>query len=444
MNADMDTDPDNIEDAKSKPVVAERKESGFGVGGVGSLALIGLLLIVVLTVLIVRSQNSEEDLLSFAPADSFYALEVENIEGAAEILQSVPLWKDDALKKEDIIAEFSNWFGADRDIIKRFAGNIKSVTFVESFVAKQPEKMLILKVGNGWDIENYFRREYSKVSTPVTVAPSMHGLEITRPDKGVFYLKKVAGFVVLAENKDLLIKALAAYKKEQLSLAECNIRFGDGEDGMPRVRMYAAINSFFINYPQYRESLPPTIYNKIAGDSAFLYEATISSTGFIAEGRFIQNKAAGYASGSAVKPSSEGGFFSTLLWIILIIIIIIIAFPIVFVLFTLLLALYFFLLAWWKGELVSIDPPLKDLSNNLKDDLGLQQAEQPEEPTAEEVVPEKPQEDGGGEQTKAVAAESISEGETVSPEIKGDSFEKSDDSAETESGTADNTEGKEA
>ena len=357
------------------PAVSKKSRGVFGVGGVGSLAMVGLVLIVVLTVLIVKSQSKEDDVLSFAPADSFFALEVENIDGAAGMLAATPIWKGDGLSKEVIINELASWFGPDGDIIQRFVGNINSVTFIESFVDRKPQKMLVMKVGNTWDIESYFKREYSKVSTPVKFAPSMRGLEITRPDKSVFYLKKLANFVIIAESKELLIRSLAAYKKDQLSLAECNIHFGDGDDGMPRVRLYAAINSFYINYPQKREMIPPKIYNMIAGDSAFLYEATINSNGFVAEGKFIRSEAATYASGSEMQQNSQRGFFGTILWIIFIVVLIVIAIPILFLISTLLLALYFFLIAWWKGELVPVDPPLKDLSSHLKEDLGVKKSE---------------------------------------------------------------------
>ena len=359
-------------------VVTGKKGSSFGVGGVGSLALAGLVLIVILTVLIVRSQSSDEDVLSFAPADSFYAIEIENIDGAADVLESVPLWRNDKLAKQELIAEIAALLGKDSDILKKFSGNVRSVTHIESFVAKKPAKMLVLKVGNGWDIESYYRREYSKVATPVTFAPSMHGLAITRPDKSVFYLKKIANFVLLSENKELLLRSLAAYTGDELSLAQCGVRFGDGEDCMPRFRLYMAINSFLLNYPEYKTLLPEVVSRDIAGDSAFLYEATLNATGFVAEGKFIRNEAAGYASGVNTAEKSGGGILATIFRIILIIVIILIALPILFIAFTLLLALYFFIVAWWKGELVPIDPPLKDLSPNLKEDLGVAEKTAPQ------------------------------------------------------------------
>ena len=371
MNEEIKDQAETNTATENDLVVTKKNNTVFGVGGVGSLALVGLVLIVILTVLIVRSQNNEEDILSFAPADSFYAFEVENIEGAADVFASAPVWRGNELTKDGIIQEFSKMFGSDSDILEKFVGNITSVTFIESFVNKTPQKMLVFNVGNGWDIERYYKREYSKVATPVKFASSMNGLEITRPDKSVFYLKKIANFVLLSENKDLILRSLSAYKEDELSLAQCNVRFGDGEDGMPRIRLYVAINSFFMNYPEYKGLIPEKMNNAIAGDSAFLYEATLNATGFVAEGKFVKNEAAGYASGVNAGTKTGRGFFGTVFWVIFIIILILIAIPVLFVIFTLLLALYFFLLAWWKGELVPIDPPLKDLSNNLKEDLGV-------------------------------------------------------------------------
>ncbi len=371
MNEEIKNQAETKTEVENDLVVTKKNNAVFGVGGVGSLALVGLVLIVVLTVLIVRSQNNKEDILSFAPADSFYAFEVENIEGAADVLAGAPVWRKNELTKDGIIFEFSKMLGADSNIIEKFVGNITSVTFIESFVNKSPQKMLVFKVGNGWDIERYYKREYSKVSAPVKFASSMRGLEITRPDKSVFYLKKVANFVLLSESKDLILRSLSAFKEDELSLAQCNVRFGDGEDGMPRIRLYVAINSFVINYPEYKGLIPQKMNNAIAGDSAFLYEATLNATGFVAEGKFIKNEAAGYASGVNAANKNSRGFFGTIFRVIFITILVLIAIPVLFVAFTLLLALYFFIRAWWKGELVPIDPPLKDLSNNLKEDLGL-------------------------------------------------------------------------
>ncbi len=399
MADEVNTSSEEKKDENTDLVLSKKNKSNFGVGGVGSLALVGLVLIVVLTVLIVRSQSSEEDVLSFAPADSIYALEVENIEGAADVIDSLPIWKDDRLTKGALITEFSHWFGADGDIIKKFAGNVKSVTLLESLVAEKPEKLLILKVGNGWDIESYYRREYSKISTPVTFAPSMHGLKITRDDKSEFYLKKVANFVLLAEDKSLLLRALSAYKGQDLSLAACNIKFGDGESEMPRVRFYTAINSMLVNYPKYKVHIPETVQPDIAGDAAFLYEATLNAGGFVAEGKFIRNEAAGYASGTAAASASHGGIISSILWTILIIVIVLIAIPVLFTAFTLLLALYFFIAAWLKGELVPIDPPLKDLSDNLKEDLGVK------------AEPENKQNEAEKEQTAADSGETVDSAE---------------------------------
>ncbi len=389
MTDEVNNNSEDKKEEKGDLVLSQKHKTNFGVGGVGSLALVGLVLIVVLTVLIVRSQSSKEDILSFAPADSIYALEVENIEGAADVMDSLSIWKDDRLTKGALITEFSHWFGADGDIIKKFAGNVKSVTLLESLVADKPEKLLILKVGNGWDIESYYKREYSKISTPVTFAPSMHGLKITRDDKSAFYLKKVANFVLLSDEKSLLLRALSAYKGKELSLAACNIKFGDGESEMPRVRFYTAINSMLVNYPEYKLHIPQSVQPDIAGDAAFLYEATLNAGGFVAEGKFIRNEAAGYASGNAASSASRGGIISSILWTILVIIIVLIAIPIVFVAFTLLLALYFFIAAWLKGELVPIDPPLKDLSDNLKEDIGVkaEAAEKQEVPEKEHVEP---------------------------------------------------------
>ncbi len=389
MTDEVNNNSEDKKEEKGDLVLSQKHKTNFGVGGVGSLALVGLVLIVVLTVLIVRSQSSKEDILSFAPADSIYALEVENIEGAADVMDSLSIWKDDRLTKGALITEFSHWFGADGDIIKKFAGNVKSVTLLESLVADKPEKLLILKVGNGWDIESYYKREYSKISTPVTFAPSMHGLKITRDDKSAFYLKKVANFVLLSDEKSLLLRALSAYKGKELSLAACNIKFGDGESEMPRVRFYTAINSMLVNYPEYKLHIPQSVQPDIAGDAAFLYEATLNAGGFVAEGKFIRNEAAGYASGNAASSASRGGIISSIFWTILVIIIVLIAIPIVFVAFTLLLALYFFIAAWLKGELVPIDPPLKDLSDNLKEDIGVkaEAAEKQEVPEKEQAEP---------------------------------------------------------
>ena len=386
MTEDVNEDKDAAsggEEGKSL-VVAGKKGTSFGVGGVGSLALAGLVLIVILTVLIVKSQSSDVDVLSFAPADSFYAIEIENIDGAADVLESAPLWRNKKYAKTELISEFSAFLGKDSDLIRKFSGNVRSVTHIESFVEKKPVTLLVLKVGNGWDIESYYRREYSKVSTPVTFAPSMHGLAITRPDKSVFYLKKVANFVLLSDNKELMLRSLAAYTEDELSLAQCKIRFGDGEDCMPRFRLYMAINSFMMNYPEYKTLLPEAVSAEIAGDSAFLYEATLSVTGFVAEGKFIRNEAAGYASGVNASQESKRGVLATVFWVVLTILLLLIALPILFVLFTLLLALYFFIVAWWKGKLVPIDPPLKDLSPNLKEDLGV--AEKSEKSTNEPVT----------------------------------------------------------
>ncbi len=389
MTDEVNNNSEDKKEEKGDLVLSQKHKTNFGVGGVGSLALVGLVLIVVLTVLIVRSQSSKEDILSFAPADSIYALEVENIEGAADVMDSLSIWKDDRLTKGALITEFSHWFGADGDIIKKFAGNVKSVTLLESLVANKPEKLLILKVGNGWDIESYYKREYSKISTPVTFAPSMHGLKITRDDKSAFYLKKVANFVLLSDEKSLLLRALSAYKGKELSLAACNIKFGDGESEMPRVRFYTAINSMLVNNPEYKLHIPQSVQPDIAGDAAFLYEATLNAGGFVAEGKFIRNEAAGYASGNGASSASRGGIISSIFWTILIIIIVLIAIPIVFVAFTLLLALYFFIAAWLKGELVPIDPPLKDLSDNLKEDIGVkaEAAEKQEVPEKEQAEP---------------------------------------------------------
>lgn len=380
-------DTDKSGEESKDLIVTGGSGSGFGVGGVGSLALVGLVLIVILTVLIVKSQSSDEDILSFAPADSFYALEIENIEGAAEVLSTVPIWREDKFSEEKLVAEFAGYFGEDGDILQKFKGNIRSVTFIESFVERKPAELLVFKVGNGWDIESYYKREYSKVSSPVNFAPSMHGLQITRPDKSVFYLKKIANYVLLSDSKALILRALSAYTGDELSLAECNVKFGDGDDGMPRVRMYTAINSFLMNYPEYKGMIPEAVSSQIAGDSAFLYEATINATGFVAEGKFIKNEAAGYASGINSSEKGGGGLLSTIFWVILTIIIVLIAIPILFVAFTLLLALYFFILAWWKGELVPIDPPLKEMSTNIKEDIGLSQETEKED--AADTAPEQ-------------------------------------------------------
>lgn len=352
----------------NSPVIA-RKKSKFTVGGVGSWLAIAVVLVIILTVLIVRSQDREEDVLSFAPADSYFAYEIENLEGACEVVARMPLWKEEAFNKEKLFNEFVEWFDQDAELIKRFREVIKSFTYIESFVDRKPVRMVVLRAGNTWDIESYFRREYSSVTTPVKVAEDLTGLEITRKDKSVFYLKKIANFVIITENKALLKRSLACYTKDELSLADCNIRFGDGNSGMPRLRIYTAINSYFINYPQSRSFFPPNVYSMIAGDSAFLYEATINDSGFVAEGRIIRSIAAAYATGDELASTGSSGFWSVVGWLIVILLIIIIGLPLLFVLSTLLLALYFFLIAWWKGELVEIDPPLTEMSKEMAEDL---------------------------------------------------------------------------
>ena len=369
MSSPVDESDSQDKVQNNSPVVVEKRNSKFGVGGIGSWLAIGVVLTVVLAVLIVRSQDKEEDVLAFAPADSYLAIEIENLEGAAGVISQMPLWKNKALEKKKIIDEFVEWFDQDAELFRRFIGVVKSIAYIESFVERKPVEMVVLRAGNTWDIESYFRREYSTITTPVRVAKDMTGLEITRKDKSIFYLKKIANFVLITDNKELLKRALAAFKKDELSLAECNIRFGDGDGGVPRLRIYTAINSYFINYPEDRSFFPPKVYSMIAGDSAFLYEATLNEAGFVAEGRIIKSIAAAYATGDKYSGEGNSAFWSVIGWIILVIVIIFIGLPLLFVLSTLLLALYFFLVAWWKGELVEIDPPLAEMSREMKEDI---------------------------------------------------------------------------
>lgn len=371
--------PDNTENKdtpSSLPVPTKTDCACKEKNSLCSTAVIGIALLLLIGLLILKTQKSDPSQFALLPEDTFLYTECSEIDSASEMLASLPIWKNKVKELVPVIRQkLYNKFGADKEMAEKFTGNITSIGL--AYTANN-QSFVIVKCGNTLDIEKYFKAKAS--SSERASKGRRNDIKVFRiAGKKDLYMLKIGEYLTLADNMEILNRAIACFTEKAPSLASTGVSFSKQQlEETPYLRIYAALaptQKMFSALPEYTQFLKSLALPEYTADSAMLYEAQLTNSGFIATANFITTKAA-LAAVKAAKTQTKNvethGFFYYLIWAIIILLALIIGIPVGFLLLTLLIAVYFYIAAWMQGELVPIEPAeLAELSPQIQEDLDL-------------------------------------------------------------------------
>lgn len=279
-------------------------------------------------------------------------------------LSRMPLWNDSAKAEIGLAAGFAGSFY--KDILFRrseldtpravIAGMVERAAVAEL----EGELLYILYSNNTHAIEKIILKDVAKDFQKERDSVEIDQINFVRKLNipgvmGAIYLLRANNTVILTRSKDLLQKALRCQQRQESSLADIGLGWPD-ESGQRTVACMYVVpslsNFIFLN-------LTPTLYRP---DSAMFSTFNLGQDGFDINVRVINN-------GKIVGGTGPGVLYYIGV-VLLVAVIIVIGAPVAFLVATLLLALYFYLMAWWKNELIPIEPAeLPELSPQLKEDL---------------------------------------------------------------------------
>lgn len=279
-------------------------------------------------------------------------------------LSQMPLWSDSAKAEIGLAAGFAGSFY--KDILFRRAELDPARAAIASMVERAAvadvggDLLYVLYTDNAWQIEKTISYDVAKDYVKDRDSFEIAGVNFVRRLNipgvmGSIYLLRVNDTVVLTRSKGLLEKTILCQKGQEQSLADLGLRWPD-ETGQRTVACIYVVpsesNFFFLN-------LDSSLYSPTA---AMFTSFDLAQEGFAVDVRVINN---------GRQLGGGHGFLYYAGVVLLIALIIIIGAPLLFVLATLLLALYFYLMAWWKNELIPIEPAeLPEFSPQMQEDLG--------------------------------------------------------------------------
>lgn len=214
--------------------------------------------------------------------------------------------------------------------------------------------------GNGWDIERILSQEvahgFVKDRDTVAVGGSVPARKLDIPGVGVVYALRDGNYLALSRSQEMIAAVVDCKLGKARSLADI--------DGVAQAEStQSALLVRYVAPAQANLLFPGVDENAFRPESAVLSVVRPAADGLLMASTVVDR-------GDAANPA-EHGFFYYVGMTILLILSLVIGLPALFLLTTLLLAGYFYLMAWWRGEVVPLEPyELPELSKQMKEDLG--------------------------------------------------------------------------
>lgn len=356
----------NKDEGGGAALLPAKQEGGCDCLSAKKLCPWGIVLLVLLVVAgawLWLGGGSKDPVYSFVPASASKADTFNRDGRALAHLAALPLWQKPEQAAEIIRAGF---LGMEFPELKT-SGKWQEVlplvnTATKAFTAEGT--LHILTSGNAWQIERIITEEIASDYNRERDSIDILGIKIVRKLKiagiGNVFLVRINQTVLLTRSEGLMRSAIACHRGQEDSLGVIGLRLPEDDSGRLvycRYEVPAVANSFFTGVSE----------GNFRKDAALYSAWSAEGDGFAMRCRVINN--------AAITAASGHGVFYYIGMTILVLLSLVIGVPVVFILIVLLMAVYFHVMAWWRGELVPVEPAeLPELSPQMKEDLGAEAA----------------------------------------------------------------------
>lgn len=303
--------------------------------------------------------GSKDPVYSFVPATA-YKVDTFNRDGRALAhLAALPLWQKPEQAAEIIRTGFLGMEFPELKTSEKWQEVLPLVTTAtKAFTAEGT--LHILTSGNAWQIERIITENIANDYNRERDSMDILGIKIVRKLKiagiGNVFLTRINQTVLLTRSEGLMRSAIACHRGQEDSLGGIGLSLPQDDGGrlvFCRYEVPAVANSFFTGVGE----------GNFRKDAALYSAWSAEGDGFAMRCRIINN--------AAITAASGHGIFYYIGMTVLVVLILVIGLPIVFIMIVLLMAMFFHVMAWWRGELVPVEPAeLPELSPQMKEDIG--------------------------------------------------------------------------